>query len=627
MTDPKYKHAHGKLLYLVMLKKKAMEELSRNVGFSAEEIFYRFMKSELPERGSFEDGTVYFYHGMGCSIKNELEGWETELEFGPRGQYHAFDKYTLCHELGFTVGECESVISELESDGIILLADAEFFELTKRQPRNIRWESEEDDIDACVADRYVVWSHARINAAKYIAQEIVDGKLSPGEGALKIWLDILDSGDYPEDLEELDVFVGLADEYDDFGDEVHIEFYGVDGCAEQRKKTEESIVEEARILLGDKKRRITRTILYSGVDRDNKPKNGYVEAENNREALQILKKEGVSDIRLHDDGLYASYRNELEDLSDKELERTAQFEIECRYNLNIFGFLKEVLRKNIFILLAGAGVIAWGIYSNSTIIILVGILLMLSMPVFSLWNYRHVNNYNRLQIELAWGNWQEALRLIDKLRVHMKESEVAFDLDINEACIVARERSLEEALKIVDMWREVFSETSPSLYESRISSMYHYCGDYDGFVECMRSAYLKSPENSLVTLDMALAEARFGSVEKASALLEKVHKEELPRFALLAVSWVKGLVARTNKDLAAKDYLESAVLQISAYSKNPVMWKHIALCTGAYALALHDSDEKQKAEELLEKIWKVLKVHGDNILLKEIGEKFPDYAV
>ena len=86
---------------------------------------------------------------------------------------------------------------------------------------------------------------AAARLARHIAQEISDGIKSPYAGAREIWSLSLDckTANIPQ------IFIGLASEYEDFGDHQHLKYYGDEHCQRVLKEIEARIIEEARKLL------------------------------------------------------------------------------------------------------------------------------------------------------------------------------------------------------------------------------------------------------------------------------------------------------------------------------------------------------------------------------------------
>ena len=369
-----------------------------------------------------------------------------------------------------------------------------------------------------------------------------------------------------------------------------------------------------------------KKIIYKGIDTNGAEKKGFVSASSNAEALQLLKARGLADVQLYDDVLFAQDRAELENLSDAALEAIAKFEINVRSKPRLLTFLLEVLRVNKLIVLGGLGLCLWGWYSGSYLSIIFGALISLSMPALSLWNYRHVSNYTHLLRTCADGRWGEANRLIENLRGHMKAPMMAFDLDIRKACIEAHVGSLNTALAIVEKWKHSFNEESPGLYESRVASIYHACDRYDDFIDQMRDAYFKSSLSPTLIVDLALAEARLGDVNKAEKLLACVRIEELPSHGLPFVDWIKGVVAKRKQDPQAQKHLEAAVSGMLQFGENPAIWTSLAVCVGCYAAALPEPGAMEKAQSLLASVAKILKVHGDKPLLAELTEKYPNWS-
>ncbi len=366
-------------------------------------------------------------------------------------------------------------------------------------------------------------------------------------------------------------------------------------------------------------------ILYSGIDQDGVSRSGFIDAENNHDAVGILIEKGFSKIQLHNDTVFASDRKELDGLGEDEREAIAAFEITNMKKPGTSGFLAQVLRSNRLVILVGLALIVWGQFEGSGLLMIAGAVVAAIVPAISLWNYRHARNYDRLLRACAEGRWEEAIALIDGLRPHMKAPSMAFDLDVREACIRAKRGSIEEALKIVGKWRETLHEQSPGLYESRIASVYHAAGEHHQFVELMRTAYFEASENQSMVIDLALAEARLGDVAKAEVLLRNVRAAELPSFALPFIDWVKGLVAKRNNDSQARLHLASAVSGLLAFAENPAVWTSLALCVGYYAASLPADADRHKAESLLGRMSTILSVHAEQALLEELTEKYPNW--
>lgn len=367
-----------------------------------------------------------------------------------------------------------------------------------------------------------------------------------------------------------------------------------------------------------------KKITYSGVDPGGRETSGFIEADSARAAVGSLKAQGFSEIRLHDDVLTAMRRPDLEGLDDRELAKVAEFEINVREGSGIAAFLLEVARKNWVIVVVGLGLAYWGVIAHATVWTLIGAVLACSMFILSLWNYRVVNRYNRLLRAETLGQSEDALALIGLLRGHMRLPEMAFDLAIREASVLARDGAEDEAFGLLENWREQIEELSPGLFESRMAGVYHASGRYDQVVRLMRTAYEKSASSPTAVIDLALAEARLGDAAAAAKLLDEIVAEEIPQFGAPFVDWVRGVVALRQGDVNAIDYLRDAVSGLLEFRQNPAVWTNLGVCTAYYAVALHAADAGAAAR-LLESVWPVVKVHGDEGLLDRIAQKMPDF--
>ena len=140
----------------LVYKRKAVLLLTAYFKCDEKDLFYFYIKGKYPETGKITDKIFFFFHGLGCSIKNEEENWAIDLEFGPKGNALAFDKGTICYLLNEKMNVCDDFINYLVDEKIIKLINEELYMLVKAYPKYNSWVSIEEDIDASVADRYMV---------------------------------------------------------------------------------------------------------------------------------------------------------------------------------------------------------------------------------------------------------------------------------------------------------------------------------------------------------------------------------------------------------------------------------------------------------------------------------------
>jgi len=145
------------ILYEQLLYKKvASKLLAKHFNCKESELFYLYQKNQLPQTGHLSKDIHYFFHGLECSMKNDKEGWNITLDFGPKGNTLAFDMGTLCYELSIDMRNCDHFIQILLQNNVIKLADEKLYNLLKDNPNFNDWHSEEEEIDAMVADRFIL---------------------------------------------------------------------------------------------------------------------------------------------------------------------------------------------------------------------------------------------------------------------------------------------------------------------------------------------------------------------------------------------------------------------------------------------------------------------------------------
>jgi hypothetical protein len=156
------------------------------------------------------------------------------------------------------------------------------------------------------------------------------------------------------------------------------------------------------------------------------------------------------------------------------------------------------------------------------------------------------------------------------------------------------------------------------MFEARVASVYHAAGDYKASLEQMRKAHQALPDDPSRQLDLALAEARLGEPDTARAVLAQLNEAALPSHGRPFVHWVRGLVALRRNDASAHEELARAMAGFLEYGTNSAVWSALALCGGAYALALARAGQPDAARTALNRVSPILKVHGDKPLLRMI---------
>ena len=86
---------------------------------------------------------------------------------------------------------------------------------------------------------------AAIAIARHHAHTIIKGRITPYEGAKRI----VDEAAYFCEFDELKLLMGLVDEYADFRDDVHVDFYGEAYCQKVRESIERAILATAKDLI------------------------------------------------------------------------------------------------------------------------------------------------------------------------------------------------------------------------------------------------------------------------------------------------------------------------------------------------------------------------------------------
>jgi len=362
-------------------------------------------------------------------------------------------------------------------------------------------------------------------------------------------------------------------------------------------------------------------VLYSAKAADGSRAEGFIEAVTAQQARELLLQRGLRDIVLHQDMSSAGAGNGPQGLTESEARALASFRIRAMRSPGLATVWAEVARRSWLWLLLDAALVAWGLWKPDLWVLVVGALLLVSPFAISAWNHRHAGRYRRLVQHDALGQWDEVVRLAGQLRAATGlAAQLAFDLDVRLAAILARRGALDAAIQSLQGWREKLA-AQPGVFEGRLGSVHLAGGDTGGFIRLSGESLQGLPGDPARTVDHALAQARFGDVERAAGLLASVDTGLLPPHGQGFVLWVQGLVQRRRGLPEAVATLGQAVAEFLQRSEQPAVWTALAVCTADHALALHDAGQVDAARRHVAQVWPVLRMHATKNLQRELTER------
>ncbi|MDO6459303.1 hypothetical protein Q4485_01185 [Granulosicoccaceae sp. 1_MG-2023] len=375
------------------------------------------------------------------------------------------------------------------------------------------------------------------------------------------------------------------------------------------------------------KARSEATIAFHGTNALGRPESGFVRADSNQKALKALQERGITDVRLYGDSSCGAMRPELEKLSTQELAQLAEFEMQSMKEPSRRVYLRQTLQTYRAPLIAGTLVFSAAAVAGSATGMLSGAVIGLSMPLFSLYAYRASARYDKGVKAWNTGDWEQALVHFNWLLARYDERkmpEMVLDLTSRMAQIPTLFSEPEDALTLIEARRDLYKKHLPAGYYQARASVLLAAGDSGAFLRELKQLESLNDDSPVTRLDIALAEARFGTPAAAQERLRDIDPALLPDPCRPGYHWLEGEIALNNNRFGdAAHYLSEAVNGFLDYRNNPVMWPVLASCTGALALALAHTNEHEKAETLLSQVQHVLRIHGDPVLQAKLKLKFP----
>lgn len=272
------------------------------------------------------------------------------------------------------------------------------------------------------------------------------------------------------------------------------------------------------------------------------------------------------------------------------------------------------LRQGRIWLLADAALVAGGLLLGEPAWAAAGLLAAAVPLALAAWTYPMVRRYQRLLRHHARGDWDTVRTLARALRgASARRPELDFELDLRLAGIYARDHGVAEALARLAPWRARL-QTRPGAFDAAIASVHLMAGDTAGHLAALARAHAQDPRKPAYRVNLALAEARFGDLARAQALLADAGS--LPAGLLGLADWAQGLVRLRHRHPDALAMLERAQAKLANEALAHEDWLPLAACACDHAIALHQAGRSEAARARIAAAWPVLEHHAGAPLLR-----------
>ena len=361
---------------------------------------------------------------------------------------------------------------------------------------------------------------------------------------------------------------------------------------------------------------------YEAVDADGKPTTDFQDAATVRTAYAALRDAGLGDIRILDTQTGAAIDDAyLRGLSEKERKEYAEFLTRFRqgedhrtlWRRSLLQGMREAMAEDRSTHIGFSLVLLFCLWQQIWLGVAGIVLIYGVVAVQTVRAIRWYDLYQDMLMAQVAGQWPKALSLIARLRANtlmLQQTDVG--LDFEEAAIHARQGGdIGQLITGLAASRERLAN-HPGAFESRSLGVYIAGGHFDRYVTAARQAMDALPEDPSRRMDLALAEARFGSAAEARSALDTLDQSLLNENLQFFSQWVEGLIALRNGDNAkALSELWKALSTLRGEASTPPPPSvPLALVAGAYCLALARSGRKGEAARIMTEVWPLLRLHG-----------------
>ncbi|MFO1330308.1 MAG: hypothetical protein U1F56_23395 [Rubrivivax sp.] len=279
--------------------------------------------------------------------------------------------------------------------------------------------------------------------------------------------------------------------------------------------------------------------------------------------------------------------------------------------------LREQALRSRWWLAADAVLVGYGLLQGGPAWVAAGLVAAAAPFALTATSHAQSDRYQRLLRHHATGNWEGVRVCAQELqRYAARRPELAFDIELRLAGIQARDEGLAAALARLESWRARWVRR-PGYFDGRIAAVHLMAGDIAGHVAAMQRACDADPQQPVRQVDLALAHARFGDIDRAAALLDALDLRQLPAPGPGYVAWAYGLVAlRRDAAPEARARLAAAVDGLSALADQPAGWPTLAACVCDHAVAMFQCGYEAAARALVAEVWPVLEMHATVPLLR-----------
>lgn len=258
--------------------------------------------------------------------------------------------------------------------------------------------------------------------------------------------------------------------------------------------------------------------------------------------------------------------------------------------------------------LAGSLPAAAGLATGQALGVWVGGLLAAWPLLQTAWAHPSHLRHRRLLRHHALGDWERVRVLARSLRRRAaRHPELGFDVDLCLAGIYARDHNLPDALARLAPWR-VRLNTRPGAFDAALAELRLMAGDTVGHVAALARAQRQAPQDAGRRVDLALAEARFGEIDRAEQWLRDtplVPPQHQAQFA-----WAQGLMELRRDRPEAAATLGRAVALLAEQAVLREAWVPLAHGACDHAIALLQAGQRQAARARIAAVWPVLEHHA-----------------
>lgn len=345
--------------------------------------------------------------------------------------------------------------------------------------------------------------------------------------------------------------------------------------------------------------------VFYTASKNGKSHSGFIDAENNKSALEKLTTHGYQDICFHNDVI-----GSLIDKKYQDDEVSAKINSEINTQFGYGFFLRNLIWASRWALsLLLVALLLAVHYQSWYVVSAIGLIVVTTFGV-AIYRFGYSMAFNKLLDAYVYGRWEEFPDLLQKVNKLKKFPDVIVELALYEAKYWVAQGNFDKAISLMAVHETALKEVQPGGFESRMATLYFQDGEVDQFLEWMRRSKGQCGGLPLFILDWALAEAKYGDHNQIDDHIDMINQEPFSEMVLVAKDFLNALLLFKKEDEKCLSLFADSAVAMEKFKAAPLSRLLMNDIKQYHAFALYQFGNQDEAKKMALSAWRIASIHA-----------------